>query len=555
MNTQVVETTKPNLWDRFTEKFFNSHNYSARRKFYNSLWSILLGFIITIIVISFFGYNPFDVFASFFEDSNNNNIFIPTIVAFVFSGLAISICFKAGIFNIGVAGQMMASGFITLVILRKAILDHGSASNGMVILSIFLSLAIGIGCALIIAALKAYLGLNEVVTSIMLNWVIFFLIRFITHENMGAEGSGDDFLTSITDWSQGLTSGYFPSYDVPSFYFIDFGSWYTSAWAWILIVLAVVSAIAIWVVIRFTKFGYKIKMVGLSQTAADYSGTNKKNLIMITMAISGLLSGFAGFVWYFSTQFGVIDINITSGPLFVGFNAVAISLIVFDNPIAILFSSFIFSIIYVGSQNTTSYPFLPKEMTDVISGIFIYSAALAFVFSKFLPYQWTRNFILLSKHKEYRERYWKNWGHWFAYHFAWFSEKQKLLKLWSNHHKSWREIDKYFKNKTIDFEKKLSKGHKFDFEKLSLEDQIIYLEFIAKLKKQKDIQLAEAHYFDKNNIRAQRKEKYSIWKQEYEGIKKNILDQYKKQKEEKIYDSTKELEAKEQQRLKNKGGK
>ena len=96
-----METTnKLNIaWDKFVNKFFNSHNYSTRRKFYNSAWSILLGILITIIIISTFGYNPFAVLFSFIQDTNVFGDFIPTLVTFLLSGLAVAICFKAWIFN------------------------------------------------------------------------------------------------------------------------------------------------------------------------------------------------------------------------------------------------------------------------------------------------------------------------------------------------------------------------------------------------------------------------------------------------------------------------
>ena len=147
-------------------KMFNNHNYSTRRKIYNSMWSILLGLFITILIISFFGYNPFSVIVSFFQDANVSNIFIPTLVTFILAGLAIAVCFKAGIFNIGVAGQMMSAGFITLVLIRKDLATMTQTTHATVALSILLSIVISIAVSMIIGVLKAYLNVNEVVSSI-----------------------------------------------------------------------------------------------------------------------------------------------------------------------------------------------------------------------------------------------------------------------------------------------------------------------------------------------------------------------------------------------------
>ncbi len=164
---QINKNQENNLWNKFINKVFNSHNYSTRRKVYNSLWSILLGLFITILIISFFGYNPFSVIISFFQDANVSNIFIPTLVTFILAGLAIAICFKSGIFNIGVAGQMMSAGFITLVMIRKDLATMTQTTHATIALSILLSIIVSISVSMIIGILKAYLNVNEVVSSII----------------------------------------------------------------------------------------------------------------------------------------------------------------------------------------------------------------------------------------------------------------------------------------------------------------------------------------------------------------------------------------------------
>lgn len=556
MNEKEI-VNKTNLWDKFTSKFFNTHGYSTRRKFYNSLWSIFFGLLVLLVVIMVFGYNPFEVLISYFSDANKSDKFIPTIAAFVFASLAIAISFKAGIFNIGISGQMMISGIITLYFLRSSIEKTGAVNNSSILISILLSLIISIVASLLIGVLKAYLGVNEVVSSIMINWIIFFIIVYAVKSN------ADGLLTNSTLISQGKTEK-FEGF-LPDFFYIEYAAWYTSPWSWTLIVLAVIAAIIIWGIIKFTKFGYKIKMVGLSQTASDYSGTNKKSLIMIIMTISGLLSGIAGFIWYFSVTFGEINVNITSGPLYVGFNAIAVSLIVFDNPIAILFSSILFSIISVGTTTASQFPGLPKEMVDVISGIFIYSAALAFVFSKFVPYEWTKNFITLVRYKKYREKYWTNWKEFFVYYLLFFNEKVKLFNLWKNHHKEWTKIKKEIiqkrkKTEVIYFDKLKKENQeshvkKFNFKVLDNNNQIEYLNFLAKLKKEQDHLLAEQNYFERNKIKQYRKERYYSWRNNYNHLKKSILDEHYNIVEEELYDSTSELAAKERKRLEEKNKK
>lgn len=543
---------KTNAWNTFKDKFFNVHHYSTRRKFYNSAWSILLGILLVAIIISFFGYNPFQVLWSFIEDSNSlSYIFIPTLATFILAGLSIAICFKSGVFNIGVAGQMMSAGFITLVLIRYDISNNvqGMASHGTVVLSILASIAISTIVALLIGVLKAYLNVNEVVSSIMLNWIIFFMIRYFV--GLFQNNAGEGFhLTTGELFGYGRTVGYVPYETLPGFYYI--GSWLDSAWSWIIISFTIIITIIVWITIRFTKFGYKVNMVGLSPTAAEYSGTNKKHLILITMAISGALSGLAGFVWYFSAEQGTIDISISSGPLYVGFNAIAISLIVFNNPIAVIFPSLIFSIISVGSTTTTSYPVLPNEMIDIISGIFIYSSALAFIFTRFLPYQWTRNFFILVRYSQYRKVYWKNYHEFLIYHISWFEEKRNLRKLRKTNQEIWKNINKQMDIKQKDeIARLVGRNSKTSLKKLDSQNQILYFELLADIKKQREILLADEHYFDTYKIKMKRKERYFNWKQQFQKMKKSIINEHLNILEEKVVESTNEIIAKEKKKGNN----
>lgn len=517
LEVQKVDNTHNNIWMKFKNTFFNSYNYSSRRKFYDSCWSILLGCILIIIVIACLGYNPIDILYWFGNNSINSNILIPTIISFLFAALSIAICFKAGIFNIGVSGNMMLSGFITLFIIRQDIQNFGHSSIGSILLAILLSVIFGIFSSLIIGFLKTYLGLNEVVTSIMLNWIIFFLIRYFVTIN--------PILASLDDLSNGLTSSYNVN-QIPSFFYIEYGSWYTSGWTWVLIILGLFASFFIWVLIKYSKFGYKIRMLGLNSNASDYSGTNKKHLSLIVMIISGILSALAGFVWYFSTQQGQLSISITNGPLYVGFTAIAISLIVFDNPIAIIFSSMLFSFVSVGSKNLIAFPEFPTEMTDIISGIFIYSAAFSILFSRFLPYQWTRNFVVLVRYKDYRMNYWKNWLAYTKYLIDFVPEKKELFSLWKHHHKEWKQIKQNIKHKIKTEEKNMSQNNKFIFTKLDNEDQIKYLNTLSKYKKEQNVLLNNSNYFDKISIKSKRKNELLSWKHYYKTLKTEILNKH-----------------------------
>ena len=208
------------------------------------------------------------------------------------------------------------------------------------------------------------------------------------------------------------------------------------------------------------------------------------------------------------------------------FNLLAISLVVFDNPIAIILSSTLFSFVSVGSKHLMAFPEFPTEMIDIISGIFIYSAAFSILFSRFLPYQWTRNFVVLIRYKDYRNNYWKNWLAYTKYIKGFYLEKKELFLLWKQHHKDWKQIRKDIKYRIKIEENNMSQNNKFVFKKLDNEDQIKYLSKLSEFKKEKNILLNEKKYFERISIKSKRKNELLSWKHYYKDLKNQILNKH-----------------------------
>ncbi len=518
-------------WDTFKFRFFDDKRYLSRRKVYNSLWAVLFGFIVSAIVISFTGNNPFLVFASLFQQGTTTfgNKLISIFIAYLFASLAVAICFKGGLFNIGISGQMMAAGFTTLLIFRSELLTHSSISGGSIVLALFISILIGALVALLAGCLKSFFGVNEVVSTIMLNWIIFFLVKFLVQDLATWEinGATVDFLATSDSLASNLSSGY----NMPNFFYPQdvSNSWFANYWNWIIISLAIIVVIFVWFVLSKTSFGYKIKMVGLNKDASEYSGTNQKSLTLIVMAISGGLSGLAGFIWYIG-QGGQIDI--ADQPLLAGFDAVAISLLVFNNPIGVVLSSFVYSILSVGSSGLSSeFPGMQKEIDQVIIGIFIYCAAITVVFSKLNVYTWVHRFIMLHKY----DRYWKSnhkmWKARWVYFKDWFKVKKEIHNLKSQHRKDWGQINNKYKNLVQDLEKHYAgQNNKFEISKLTEQQQVKYFEQIAKLKKEKDGELFLAHYFDIESIKSKRIIEFQKEKENHNHVKTSLINEYKQSK-------------------------
>lgn len=535
----VKNKTAFTLWGKFSGVFFSERNQSPRRKLFNSIWAIIFGLVISGIIVSISGHNPFLFFTSLFNEglTTYGNKLIPMFVAYIMAGLGVAICFKSGLFNIGISGQMMAGGFTTLVIFRSELLTKTSISASSIVLALFVAIMIGALVAVIAGMLKTTFGVNEVVSTIMLNWIIFFVIKFLVIDLASLPyqvldtDTGKivtkyrDFLADGSSLSSNLSLGY----TLPNFFFpTDLNnSWFTNSWNWIILSIALVMVVATWFLLSKTRFGYKIRMIGLNKDAAEYSGTNKNSLILIVMAISGAFCGLAGFIWYMGIG-GQMDIS--EQPLLAGFDAITISLLAYNNPVGLVLSSFFYGTLSAGSAAIpTQFVGLPKETTDIIIGILVYGAAISIAFSRLNVFRWSRDFINLSRYKKYRNAAVDLWSARWTYFVDAFKVQSKINSVKSQNGNKWKKINEEFKQKLIDIEKsyfekyKDSGMKKFDVKLMTNEDQLIYFDKLATLSKDKNERLASEHYFEKNIFKAERVEKFKVAKEKFATIKKEML--------------------------------
>ena len=141
-------------------------------------------------------------------------------------------------------------------------------------------------------------------------------------------------------------------------------------------VLAVLAAVLVKFLLDRTVFGYEIKCVGTSKNAARYAGINVGRNVVASMVISGALAGLAG-VTYYLGYFGSIQPRVLPST---GFDAIAVSLLANSNPVGIIFSSFLITIISKGSTYMNSSSGLESEIASVITGvILLFSACGAFI--------------------------------------------------------------------------------------------------------------------------------------------------------------------------------
>ena len=271
-------------------------------------------------------------------------------------------------------------GFILLVVLNpgaslegmKAMMTTGFASMdklGKVLYQAapLMMCGLSVGFAFKTGLFKAYFNVNEVITSIMFNWIGMYLVNLILANSpkMLASGWG----ASNSDRTAALSAAN-PGAILPKGPFA--GLFGNSSWINIGIILTIIFALIVWVVLQKTTFGYELKACGLSRDAAQYAGINAKRNIVLSMVIAGALSGIGGGIYYLA---GTGQYVIEKSILGMGFNGIPVALLASSNPIGTIFSALFISYIQVGGA--AMQPAYSSETIDIVIAVIIYLAAFA----------------------------------------------------------------------------------------------------------------------------------------------------------------------------------
>ncbi|ADL50484.1 ABC transporter permease [Clostridium cellulovorans] len=273
----------------------------------------------------------------------------------LFAGLAQAIAFKTGLFNIGVEGQfivgMMGATIVGLI--------PGIPGPIHIVLVILAGVAAGGFWAFIPGYLKAVRGTNEVVNTIMMNFIALYLCNYLVMNKFTEAGQ------SATDVIQGSAQ---------LFRFLG-----PSNRANIGVFLALLTAVLVYFLLNKTKAGFELRAVGLSPTSAEYGGVSIKKNIVLAMVISGVVAGLGGATYISGVQHQMLQM--AAFPNF-GFDGMTVALIAKSNPIAAILSAFLIAALN-SSQLYLQMNNIPKEIISLIQAIIIIFLAADYTF-KFL---------------------------------------------------------------------------------------------------------------------------------------------------------------------------
>ena len=262
--------------------------------------------------------------------------------------LSILFAYKVGLFNIGAAGQYCAGVALSLY----AALAWGWGWLPCMLLAMLGGMVLGA----ISGLLKSYCNVNEVISGIMLNWIVLYLTNMLL-TNVKEATSPYTFVLAHKN----------PSAILPS---LGIGSLFNNNGdVGLALPLSVLAAVAVWVVLEKTRFGYELRATGNNKNAAKYCGMAEKRNIILTLVISGALAGLGAAMLYL-TGYEQWQCSTSSVPG-MGFNGIAAAFLGGLNPFGTILASFFIQHITAGGAYVDKSMYC-AQISDLISSLIIY---------------------------------------------------------------------------------------------------------------------------------------------------------------------------------------
>lgn len=309
-----------------------------------------------------FGYNPVNL---------GNMLFRATPL--VMTGLSVAVAFKTGLFNIGAAGQYLMGTMGTLTV--GLTLGNTGCPVFIAWLAAFLAgMLLGALWGAIPGIFKAYLNINEVITCIMTNWIAANLVTwwFDAHEifKNSAEGGKVGYIIPLKN--VGVAT---PKMGMN----ILFPGSQANGGFWIACILAV----AMFIMLTRTTFGYELRACGSNRHAARYAGINDKRNIILSMMISGALAAAGASLYYLAGNTEFFWSTYQSLPA-EGFNGIPVALLAANNPVGVIFTGVFMSMLNVAGTQLKSLTAYNEYISDIIIAIIVYLSAFSMLIKQML---------------------------------------------------------------------------------------------------------------------------------------------------------------------------
>lgn len=276
----------------------------------------------------------------------------------ILTGLAVAFAFRAKFWNIGAEGQLMAGAIVAAAIGINA--PEGTPMMVLLPLILVTGFVAGGAWAFIPALLKMKLKVDDVVTTLILNYIMFHIMGFLLFGPMQQPNSSWPRSAGIVD------AAHLPVLLARSRFHVG-------------ILLALVMVLVIWFINSKTVLGYETKAVGVNPTASFFGGINNTKIVFLTALISGGLAGLAGVMEVAGIHFHLL-MDISPG---YGYSGIPIAMLGRLHPIGTALSAFFFSVIIVGAQSMSRMTGVPVYIAEVIQGMALIVMLIALLLTEY----------------------------------------------------------------------------------------------------------------------------------------------------------------------------
>lgn len=336
------------------------------------LFAALLTLITSIILFVILGHPPLHTLKVMLIDPISSVYGVTELLVkalpILMCALGLAVAFRAQVWNIGAEGQFLMGGLIGSAVAVNVIEWQ---TYWALVLILIAGVIAGALWGMLCAWLKTHFNANEILTSIMLNYIAYNLLQYAVHgpledpEGMNFPESamfGDHSILPVILDGTRLHIG---------FYF------------------ALLAIVVVWVLLQKSFFGFQVKVLGLDQTAAKFVGFKEKRLVWLVLMISGGLAGLAG-VCEVAGPIGQLVPEISPG---YGYAAITVAFLGRLNPIGIVFSSLLMALLYVGGENAQVAANLPQSITELFQGmvlLFLLACDVFILYRLRLHFPWSK---------------------------------------------------------------------------------------------------------------------------------------------------------------------
>ncbi len=323
--------------------------------------SLGVALLIGALLMQAVGHSPLDAYQGLLQGSLGNAkgwaTTIRKMTPFILTGLSVAVAFRAGMFNIGAAGQYLMG---TIFAVWVGVNFEGLAAFWHLTLAVLAGMIGGFGWGLLPGLLKVTTGAHEVITTIMLNYIAALFTGWTvyagsTQRNVQPGPLWDPAAGAVSESRDILASAQLPWLWAPP-YRVHYG-----------ILLALLAALVVWWLLERSVVGFEIRAVGQNPGAARYAGMRIRWTLVLAMGLAGLLAGLAGAI-------ETLGLNHKFAPEFsggVGFDGITIALLGRTSPLGIVLASFLFGLLDAGASRMQFESGVPLDIIQIIQGLIL----------------------------------------------------------------------------------------------------------------------------------------------------------------------------------------